>query len=159
MPSTRLFSMVAATALLFTTLAATAAPAPDFKLPTRNGQVSLADLKGKVVYLDFWASWCPPCRRSFPWMNDLQKRYGSQGLAVVAVNVDTKRAQAEHFLEETPASFTVAFDPAGSTAEAYDLKGMPTSFLIDRDGKVYKMHIGFRDKDTARLEQWIRSLL
>src|SRR5438552_16018809 len=89
--------------------------APPFALPTAAGDtVSLERLRGKVVYVDFWASWCGPCRRSFPWMNEMQRRYGSHGLSIVAINVDKKRADASRFLTETPAEFTVVYDSPGA---------------------------------------------
>src|SRR4029078_4050052 len=85
-------------------------PAPAFALPTASGEtIALGGLTGKVVYVDFWASWCGPCRRSFPWMNELVQRYAGQGLAIVAINVDKKRGDAERFLAQFPASFTVVF--------------------------------------------------
>src|SRR6266480_3576285 len=94
--------------------------APLFALPTAAGDVvALEKLRGKVVYVDFWASWCGPCRRSFPWMNEMQQKYGPRGLAVVAINVDKKRSDAERFLVQYPAEFTVVYDDAGTTPAAY----------------------------------------
>ena len=139
--------------------AAAADTAPNFALPTGSGTVSLAELKGKVVYLDFWASWCPPCRKSFPWMNDLQQRYGKIGLAVVAVNVDKTRDLAAKFLREVPANFTVAYDPDGKAADSYHVPGMPSSFIIDRAGKIQAIHIGFRDEDVPGIEEALRAAL
>ena len=134
-------------------------PAPLFVLPSDNGQVDLAALKGRVVYLDFWASWCPPCRKSFPWMSDMQARYGSQGFTVVAVNLDPDHAVVSKFLAAYPAGFTVAYDPMGSVAEQYDVMGMPSSYLIDRAGRIQARHVGFREQDAAALEAQIRALL
>jgi len=133
--------------------------APDLKLPTENGSVQLSELKGKVVYLDFWASWCVPCKKSFPWMNIIQKRYAEQGFAIVAVNLDKERALADEFLKQVPANFTVAFDVSGNSAAKYKLRGMPSSYLIGRDNKVHASHIGFREKDKDKLEQVIKNLL
>jgi len=138
---------------------ADATQAPDLKLPTANGSVQLSELKGKVVYLDFWASWCVPCKKSFPWMNAMQKRYAGQGFAIVAVNLDKERALADEFLQEMAANFIVAFDASGKSAEKYKLRGMPSSYLIGRDGKVLASHIGFREKDKDKLEQVIKNLL
>ena len=88
--------------------------APAFDLPSSGAQnVRLADLKGRVVYVDFWASWCAPCKQSFPWMNDMQAKYGAKGLTVIGVNVDKKREDAAKFLDGTPAKFTVAYDSTG----------------------------------------------
>lgn len=133
--------------------------APGFVLPGRDGSVSLEALRGKVVYLDFWASWCGPCRRSFPWMGAMQERYGAQGLQVVAINLDAKREDAERFLAATPAGFMVAFDPAGQQGRAYAVKGMPSSVLVGRDGRVLWRHAGFRDEDREELEKRIAAAL
>jgi cytochrome c biogenesis protein CcmG/thiol:disulfide interchange protein DsbE len=133
--------------------------APAVKLPTLQGEFDLEKLHGKVVYLDFWASWCIPCRQSFPWMNEMQARYHDSGLEVVAVNLDKNRALADEFLKKLEANFTVAFDAQGDSAKAYNLRGMPSSYLIGRDGKLYASHIGFREKDKAKIEQAIQQLL
>ena len=121
--------------------------------------MSLDDFHGRVVYLDFWASWCAPCRQSFPWMQSLYTAYQGQGLAVVAVNVDAERTDAEHFLEQYHPAFDIRFDPQGSLAERYRIEGMPTSVLIDRHGTVRFTHIGFRPADQALSEQQLRALL
>jgi len=135
-------------------------PAPPFALTTAGGEtISLARLRGQVVYLDFWASWCGPCRRSFPWMNEMQGRYGGSGFTIVAVNVDKKQPDAERFLQQYPAAFTVVFDPAGATPAAYAVPGMPTSYLIDARGNIVQVEQGFLDDRRAALEVRIRSLL
>jgi hypothetical protein len=92
-------------------------------------------------------------------MNDLAKRYGNDGFAVLAVNVDKKRGDAERFLAQVPASFTIVYDPAGSTPAAWEVKGMPSSFLVDRSGKVALATQGFRDDEKGAVEQRIRELL
>jgi len=132
---------------------------PDFSLPGRDQTVSLGALRGKVVYVDFWASWCQPCRQSFPWMNRLQKRYQEQGLVVVGINLDKSRELSDDFLKKTPADFIVAYDPEGKVASAYRVKGMPSSYLIDRQGRIQKTHIGFREETSADVESAIRALL
>ena len=133
--------------------------APEIGLDGAPGPVSLAALKGKVVYVDFWASWCGPCRQSFPWMNALQARYGAKGLQVVGVNVDAKRADADKFLAEVPATFAIGFDAQGDTPRRYAIKGMPTSVLVGADGKVIQVHNGVRDEDRKELEAAIASAL
>jgi len=135
------------------------APAPQFDLQGLDGAVKLAKLQGKVVYVDFWASWCGPCRQSFPWMNEMQAKYGARGLQVVGVNVDANNADARQFLASTPARFTIGFDPQGATPRSYGIKGMPSSVLIGPDGKVLSEHSGFRDADRAELESKIQSAL
>ncbi len=134
-------------------------PAPAFDLPGAAGQVRLADLRGKLVYVDFWASWCGPCKQSFPWMNEMQAKYGGHGLQIVGIAVDNKRADAEQFLKETPARFTVAYDVAGETPKSYRIKGMPSSYLIAPDGRVLYAHAGFREQDKKELEDRIRQAL
>ena len=146
--------------LLFTSAVAAAEPAPDFQLTGQDGQpVTLSSLRGKVVYVDFWASWCGPCRQSFPWMNQLHSTYRDQGLVVVAINLDQERPLAERFISATQPAFTIAFDPEGTSAERYQVQGMPSSYLIDRAGQIHTRHVGFREKETARVEQEIRVLL
>ena len=137
-----------------------AIPAPDFQLPTADGgTVRLADLRGKVVYLDFWATWCPPCRRSFPWMNTLHERYHDQGLVIVAVSLDHSHKNMERFLGETRPRFIVAFDREGEVGDRYHVQAMPTSVIIDREGRIRRIHQGFRKKDTPELEREIEALL
>ncbi len=133
--------------------------APAFKLATASTPLELSSLKGKVVYVDFWASWCGPCKQSFPWMNEMQAKFAARGLEVVAINVDAKLADAQRFLASTPAKFTVAFDAAGDTPKQFAIKGMPTSYLIDRRGKITRVHSGFRDSDRAELEGAIAAAL
>jgi cytochrome c biogenesis protein CcmG, thiol:disulfide interchange protein DsbE len=148
-----LFSLVTAAPVF------AAEPAPAFTLPGRDQPVSLAALHGKVVYVDFWASWCVPCRKSFPWMNSLQKRYADQGLVIVAVNLDKSRELSDRFLSEVPTELTIAYDPDGKTATAYQVKGMPSSYLIDRAGRIHSSHIGFREESAADMETAIKDLL
>jgi cytochrome c biogenesis protein CcmG/thiol:disulfide interchange protein DsbE len=131
-------------------------PAPAFSLPGRSGTVCLDSLRGRVVYVDFWASWCEPCRRSFPWLNSLRERYAGKGLTIVAINLDKDRDAADAFLERFPASFLVAYDPAGKTAEAYRVSAMPSSFLVGPTGTVLSSHAGFDPRKTATIEARIQ---
>ena len=133
--------------------------APDFDLAGSLAAVKLSDYKGKTVYLDFWASWCGPCKQSFPWMNEMQSRYGAKGFRVVGVNVDQKTDDAKAFLKDTPARFDVAFDQSGKTPKTYAIKGMPTSVLIGPDGKVISVHSGFKPEQRAELETQIQQAL
>ncbi len=134
--------------------------APAFSLAMADGKpVSLASLRGNVVYVDFWASWCVPCKRSFPWMNALHDRHRGEGFAIVAINVDKRRPDAERFLRDVPATFPVVFDAAGATPAAFDVKGMPSSYLIDRDGVIVAVEEGFHDEHVPALEARIRALL
>jgi len=148
-----------ATALVFA-IGSMAAPAPAFTLPTATGaSVSLGDHKGKIVYVDFWASWCGPCRQSFPWMNEMLSKYQAQGFEIIAVNLDAARADADDFLAANPASFTVALDPQATMPPQYGVKGMPTSYLIDGNGEIILQHTGFNDSHKADLEAAIQKAL
>jgi thiol-disulfide isomerase/thioredoxin len=124
-----------------------------------DAAVDLALYSGQVVYLDFWASWCAPCRQSFPWMQALKDTYQRQGLAVVAINLDHDRADAEQFLQRFHPDFAVQFDPQGTFAERFNVAGMPTSVIIDRHGVARFTHIGFRPADREASEQELRGLL
>ena len=118
-----------------------------------------AVLKNKVVYVDFWASWCGPCRRSFPWMKELNAKYQERGLVFVTVNLDRERAAAKKFLDEVSVPFEVIYDSTGALATTYSLEAMPTSFIYGRDGKLRKQHRGFNPKETAELDTMIDKLL
>lgn len=124
-----------------------------------NSALNLAKYQGKVVYLDFWASWCKPCRNSFPWMNAMQRKYGNRGLQIIGINVDEHRSDAERFLDQKPADFKVVFDPQGKLAEKYNLIGMPSSFLINRQGHIVWRHKGFHNDARLQYEAKIRALL
>ncbi len=136
-----------------------AVQAPDFKLDGQQKQVKLSDYRGQIVYVDFWASWCQPCRKSFTWMNKMQSLYGKDGFKVIAINLDESRQKADKFLQKIPANFDVAFDPRGNTAEAYKVKAMPSSYLINKHGKVVHANLGFRGNDEDELEKKIRDLI
>ncbi|MCW9014758.1 MAG: TlpA family protein disulfide reductase [Gammaproteobacteria bacterium] len=133
--------------------------APDLLLETTDGSIQLSSLKGKIVYLDFWASWCKPCKKSFPWLNEIKYLYKDQGLEVLAINLDKDRAAANKFLQQMPANFPVAFDANGKSAASFQVTGMPSSYLIDRKGFIRERHIGFRVKDIRKKEQAIEKLL
>ncbi len=144
--------------LIFRYLASTAAFAglilvsPHASLAANTSE--LPDHPGKVVLVDFWASWCVPCRRSFPWMNEMQARYADNGLVIVAVNLDTDDADADAFLREFPATFTIVRDADASLAHKFDVIAMPSSYLIGRDGSQVSRHLGFKinDQDEYELE-------
>ena len=121
--------------------------------------LDLSLYKGKVVYLDFWASWCNPCRQSFPWMNELQNTYRGDGLVVIGINVDHDRQLAEGFLHKTPAEFDILYDPDGAIARRFEFKDMPTSVLIDRDGRVRYVHAGFFPKKRSEYLAHVQALL
>ncbi len=148
-----------ATLILNSLTVMAATEAPDIQLPGMQGEIKLDELMGKVVYLDFWASWCKPCVKSFPWMKKIKKNYQALDFEVLAISLDKERKLADAFLDKMQVNFLVGFDPEGVTATSYQLRGMPSSFLIGRDGKIYATHIGFRDKDKVKIEQAIKQLL
>lgn len=134
--------------------------APEFELKNEEGKnISLNSLKGQVVYLDFWASWCGPCRQSFPWMNNLQSKYASKGFQVIAVNVDAKQEDAKKFLAQVQGNFKILYDSNGLTPKLYGVKGMPTSYLIDKNGRVVFEHQGFNQSKTNLIEKEIEKLI
>src|SRR5574337_171451 len=125
--------------------------APAFKLKDLNGKhVSLDDFKGRVVIIDFWASWCPPCKKEFPELNKFSSN--RPDLSVIAINIDKKREHAEGFLSGVPnisKNFHVLLDPDAVVIAEYNARAMPTSFVLDRDGVIRYVHFGFRESDTA----------
>jgi thiol-disulfide isomerase/thioredoxin len=132
----------------FATVGAAGAPqvriAPDVTLQTEQGApVQLATFKGKVVLVDFWASWCPPCKTSFPALDALSREFEPRGLTVLAVNLDERRKDADGFLSAHPHTMPVFFDPGGGAPASFGVKGMPTSFLIDRAGIIRFTHMGY----------------
>jgi thiol-disulfide isomerase/thioredoxin len=149
-------------ALTFTTNATEVGQAaPQFTLPTlqQNQPTALSQFAGKVVYLDFWASWCAPCRTSFPLLNQLHEKLKAQGFEVVAINLDEDKTKAEQFLKEIPVSFTVLADAKGEWADKFVVESMPTSFIIDKQGVVQNIHHGFTAGDITELEKKITELL
>jgi cytochrome c biogenesis protein CcmG/thiol:disulfide interchange protein DsbE len=138
--------------------------APDFTLPDIRPDapaVTLSALQGSVVYVDFWASWCVPCLRSLPEINTLYQQYRDQGFKVLAITIDTELDHAEDFLLDLaePIEYLVLSDIDSDVMYEYGVRGMPTSFLIDRDGVVHKVHEGYRDGDIELLEQALLPLL
>jgi cytochrome c biogenesis protein CcmG/thiol:disulfide interchange protein DsbE len=127
-----------------------ATPAPDLNLP---------QYRGKVVYIDFWASWCGPCKLSFPYMQQLASRYPTSSFVLIAVNVDHERDKADQFLRQTGSTFPIVYDPNGAIASKYPVKGMPTSVLIGRDGRVRYVHSGFFPDQTSTYTSHIQELL
>jgi thiol-disulfide isomerase/thioredoxin len=135
--------------------------APGFELPVLGGETtkSLSASRGKVRYIDFWASWCPPCRVSVPEIVALQRDLGGSRFEVIAINVDERIDDALKFLERYPMNYDVLSDPQGTTAAAWALPGMPTSFVVDPDGRVTLVHVGFRRGDMQAIRAHIVELL
>jgi thiol-disulfide isomerase/thioredoxin len=124
-----------------------------------SGPFDLSDYEGRVVIVDFWASWCVPCRRSFPWLNAMQEKYADDGLVVIGVNVDREPEDAAEFLRDYPASFRITYDTRGSLAKEFGVQGMPSSFVIGRDGTVKNEHLGFKVKRQDEYEAAILAAL
>lgn len=122
-------------------------------------ETMLANYKGQVIYLDFWASWCIPCKASFPWMNEMQQTYQEQGLKVITVNLDADKAHALEFLQAHPANFEVIYDPNGKIARHFNLPGMPSSMIFNRQGELVATHVGFTDAKKVKYQQSLRELL
>ena len=125
----------------------------------RAHALDLTAYRGKVVYLDFWASWCTPCRRSFPWLDGLVRVYSGRDFVVIGVNVDHDHDLAEKFLNDIPAGFPIVYDPRGELATQFKIMGMPSAVLIDRTGKVRFQHVGFSEKKEEEYEAHVQSLL
>ena len=121
--------------------------------------ISTASLEGKTVYVDFWASWCAPCLSSLPLYNDIYHKYKDQGLEIVAINVDNPIEDGLDFLLDTPLDFLIPADPDGEAAELFEVIGMPTSYLIEPDGTVTLVHMGFRSGDIEMIEEAIQDSL
>jgi len=121
--------------------------------------IDWAAYQGKVVLVDFWASWCEPCRQSFPWMQAMQQKYADQGLVIIAVNVDREPAKAAAFLQKHPANFAIRYDPEGRLAKQFNVQGMPSSFVLGRDGKPAAKHQGFFQAKQASYEAELVRLL
>lgn len=143
-------SLLAFFAFSIVSLALPATSYGEIKLGTENPVFNLQDYRGKVVYLDFWASWCGPCRASFPFMNDLLDEYGDD-LAIVTINLDEDRDNADEFIAEFKPNFPIFFDSRGIVASQYGVSGMPNSFLFDRNGELILKHMGFTKKDPELL--------
>jgi thiol-disulfide isomerase/thioredoxin len=146
--ASRFFVAAGIVAAACTLTAPVLAASPDFDLVRHHG---------KVVVVDFWASWCKPCRESIPWLNEMHSRYGTDGLVVIGVNVDAEHADAERFLRDVPINFGVVFDPEGRIAQQFKVAGMPTTLVFDRTGKLVQSRIGFRaarkDEEETALQQ------
>lgn len=119
----------------------------------------IALYQGQVVYIDFWASWCVPCRKSFPWMESMQKQYADKGLKIITVNLDSQRSNADDFLTKYSANLDVVYDPKGVLATKFKVKGMPNSFIVNRAGKLVSAHVGFNKMKQVEYQKEIITLL
>ena len=134
---------------------------PSFKARTIDGSKSIAvdDYRGKVVLIDFWASWCPPCLKSLPKYNELRREIGTSDFEIVAVNVDENTEDAKKFLAKHPVSYPIAKDPKGVLPGVFGVKAMPTSYLVDKNGVVKYVHAAFKEGDIEKLRAEIEKLI
>ena len=157
---TRLGLMALTTVILATANAAADPPAPGFSLPARGGAtIDLAQYKGQVVMINFWASWCVPCRQEMPLLDSIYKKYKPLGFTLLSVNVEPEQKDAESFLKQTPVSFPVVFDAKSKVSSLYNVQGMPTTVFIDRKGNVRMMHVSYKTGDENLYMDQIRTLL
>lgn len=138
----------------------TGSPAPTFTLATRGGgSLSLSQLKGQVVLINFWASWCGPCRQEMPLLDSLYKKYHKLGFTLVGVNVEPDAKEAEAALQKTPVSFPILYDPQSKVSALYDVATMPSTVIVDRSGKVRLLHRGYKPGDENEYFDSVRALI
>jgi peroxiredoxin len=153
-------ALIALASALPASAGAPAASAPDFSLPARDGsKLQLSDLKGEVVMINFWASWCGPCRQEMPLLEQIQEKYQPLGFTMLGVNVEPDSAEAEKFLKNVPVSFPILFDRENSVSARFGVEAMPSSVLIDREGNVRHVHRGYKPGDEAVYADLIRGLV
>jgi thiol-disulfide isomerase/thioredoxin len=154
--------LVTLTTLILASAASAAGdpPAPSFSLPARGGStIQLSQFKGQVVMINFWASWCVPCRQEMPLLDSIYKKYKPLGFTLLSVNVEPEQKDAEKFLQQTPVTFPVVFDAKSTVSGLYNVQGMPTTVFIDRKGNVRLMHVSYKTGDENLYMDQIRSLL
>jgi thiol-disulfide isomerase/thioredoxin len=151
---------LAATLAVSSLVGASASLAPTFALPSRGGDtVTLEKLKGQVVMINFWASWCGPCRTEMPLLDQMYKRYSSLGFTLLGVNVESDTKDAEKLLQQVPVSFPVLFDKENKVSKLYEVNAMPSTVFIDRKGNVRYLHRGYKNGDEGEYLNQIRALL
>jgi peroxiredoxin len=156
------FGLVALTTVILATAANATAdqPAPTFSLPSRGGAtIDLAQYKGQVVMINFWASWCVPCRQEMPLLESIYKKYKPLGFALIGVNVEPDQKEAENFLKQTPVSFPVLFDAKSKVSGLYNVQVMPTTVFIDRKGNVRLVHQSYQPGAENLYMDQIRALI
>jgi peroxiredoxin len=157
----RIAAIVAALSVSLPALAGSSpAPAPAFTLASRAGQdVSLAQYKGQVVMINFWASWCGPCRQEMPLLESIYKKYNKMGFTMIGVNVEPDSNAANEWLKATPVSFPILYDRDSKVSKLYDVAGMPSTVIIDRTGKLRVLHRGYKPGDENEYLDSIRTLI
>ena len=146
--------------VLSVNVSAKSVAAPDFTLKSRDGKnVRLSDLRGQVVLLNFWASWCGPCRQEMPILDEIHNKYKSLGFSVLGVNLDAKSSKAIKYLKDTPVSFPVLYDPKGDVSSQYGVQAMPSTVIIDKDGNVRYLHEGYKSGYEDDYRKQIKTLM
>jgi thiol-disulfide isomerase/thioredoxin len=156
----RVIRPIAALVILVAMATGAHAAVPAFTLPARDGSnLSLEELKGEVVMINFWATWCGPCRQEMPLLEQIQAKYEPLGFTIVGINVEPDSAAAQEWLAKVPVTFPILFDRKNEVAESFGVEGMPSSVFIDRAGNVRYVHRGYRPGDEAKYADMIRSLV
>jgi len=124
-----------------------------------NEILDLQKNRNKVLLIDFWATWCPPCKKSMPFLNKLRNEFFDKGFEVIAINVDETTEDARKFLQKYPVDYVIAYDPKGECPAKYEVKAMPSSFIIDKNGKIRHIHLGFRSSDKKIMTDQVLELL
>jgi peroxiredoxin len=157
----RIAGMIAALIIALPAVAAApSGPAPQFTLPSKAGsEVSLAQYKGQVVMLNFWASWCEPCRHEMPLLEDIYKKYNKLGFTLIGVNVEPDSKAADDWLKQTPVSFPVLYDKDSKVSRLYNVAGMPTTVIIDRKGNLRYLHVSYKPGDEGDYLNNIRAMI
>lgn len=134
--------------------------APNFTLKSNTGKnIKLSELRGQVILLNFWASWCGPCRQEMPLLENLQKRYSALGFTVLGVNVEEDSRQAKTLLKDIPVSFPILFDTSNKVSKQYKVSAMPSTVMIDRNGNMRYLHKGYKPGDEAQYKKWVKKLI
>ena len=155
-----LISALASLLLVAGASADSAEPAPDFTLKSTTGDnLRLSEYRGQVVMLNFWASWCGPCRQEMPLLDELHQRYSKAGFTILGVNVENNPEAAQRALQEIPVTFPILFDNDGTVSKLYDISAMPTTYLLDRDGKVRYLHKGYKPGYEIDYRRQIKELI
>ena len=157
----KVFTLIGLLLLSQLAFAADSTPAPDFTLKSTGGNnLRLSEMRGQVVLVNFWASWCGPCRQEMPLLDELQSKYSKLGFTVLGVNVDKDPAKADKILKDIPVTFPVLYDSEGTVSKQYNVSAMPTTIIIDRDGNMRYSHKGFKpgyeEKYAANIKALIR---
>lgn len=160
LPATTLLALIACFSLSGASGAGNPGAAPEFRLANRaGGQVALSELRGQVVMINFWASWCGPCRQEFPALDEMYRKYKPMGFTLVGINVESEKSDAERFLSQQQVSFPILFDPDNKVSGSYGVRAMPTTVLVDRRGRLRWQHMAYKPGDEAKYIEQIRAAL